>query len=99
MQTNSVHLPVVAGICSHREADLSPDAAELLHTGQIANDDIRSRFACRPGIITIAVRRLKIVISIGCIAAPMEIFPTTGQRRTVGRERWQTLLKSAVVHL
>ena len=44
-----VHLPVVAGICSHREADLSPDTPELLHTGQIANNDIRSRLRANCG--------------------------------------------------
>ena len=34
-------------------------------------------------------------ISIGCIAAPIEILPTTALHRTAGRAHRQTLLKSA----
>ena len=72
---------------SHRQADKVSITSKLLHTGQIANDDIRSRGlmlgASREprtpsgGIASSNWPLTSVWISIGCMLAPIEISPTT----------------------
>ena len=94
---------VVTRVCSYRQADLRSGASHLGHvldvptmtSGPATRSGDSGPTACRIGGMTIDLVSplTSSSISIGCIAAPMEIFPTISPALEVGRVRWQTLLK------